>query len=138
MAMLRSVGQFFTKLQTEMNQLVSPLFKFRSSMVRPANISKSRPVSTAIVPKPDEQHHQKAEVVKIRKMSSVVSLKPSPRSQVPVNSHQNAAKGSASSFYSSVLALIRSYSNGEKIQQFTVPVPKKGVSNYLLISVLKY
>ena len=133
MAMLRSVGQFFTKLQTEVNQLVSPLFKFRSSMVRPANISKSRPVSTAIVPKSDEQHHQKMEGVKIRKMSSAVSLKPSPRSQVPVNSsHQYAAKGSASSFYNSVPALIRSCSNGEKIQQFTVPVPKKGVSNYLL------
>ena len=134
MAMLRSIGQFFTKLQTEVNQLVSPLFKFRSSMVRPANISKSRPVSSAIVPKPDEQPHQKMEGVNIRKMSSVVSLKPSPKSKVLVNSsHQNAAKGSASSFYNSVPALIRSYSNGEKIRQFTVPVPKKGVSNDLLI-----
>ena len=134
MAMLRSMGQFFTKLQTEVNELVSPLFKFRTSMVRPANISKSRPVSSAIVPKPDEQPHQKMEGVNIRKMSSsVVSLKPSPKSKVPVNSsHQNAAKGSASSFYNSVPALIRNYSNGEKTQQFTVPVPKKGVSNYLL------
>ena len=132
MAMLRSVGQFFTKLQTEMNQLVSPLFKFRSSMVRPATISKSRPVSTAIVQKPDEQHHQKMEGVNIRKMSSTGSLKPSSTSKVPVNSHQNAAKGSARLSYNSVPALIRSYSNGEKIQQFTVPVPKKGVSNYLL------
>ena len=138
MAMLRSMGQFFfTKLQTEVNQLVARLFKFRSSMVRPANISKSRPVSAAIVPKSDEQHHQKADVVKIRKISSVVSLKPSPRSQVPVNSHQNAAKGSASSFYNSVPALIRSYSNGEKkIQQFTVAVPKKGVSKCLLLLII--
>ena len=131
--MLRSMGQFYTKLQTEVNQLVSPLFKFGSSMVRPANISKSRPVSSAIVPKPDEQPHQKMEGVNIRKMSSAVSLKPSPKSKVPVNSsHQNAAKGSASSFYNSVPALIRNYSNGEKIQQFTVPMPKKGVSSYLL------
>ena len=137
--MLRSMSQFFTKLQTEMNQLVSPLFKFRSSMVKPANISKSRPVSAAIVPKPDELPHQKMEGVNIRKMSSVVSSKPSSTSKVPVNSsHQNSAKGSASSFYNSVPPLIRSYSNGEKIQQFTVPVPKKGVSNYLLISFLKY
>ena len=134
MAMLRSMCQFFTKLQTEVNELVSPLIMFRSSMVRPANINKSRPVSSAIVPKPDEQPHQKMEGVNIRKMLSVVSLKPSPKSKVLVNSsHQNAAKGSASSFYNSVPALIRSYSNGEKIRQFTVPVPKKGVSNDLLI-----
>ena len=88
MAMLRSMGQFFfTKLQTEVNQLVARLFKFRSSMVRPANISKSRPVSTAIVPKPDEQPHQKVKGVNIRKMSSAVSLKPSPKSKLPVNFH---------------------------------------------------
>ena len=102
MAMLRSMGQFYTKLQTEVNQLVSPLFKFGSSMVRPANISKSRPVSTVIVPKSDEQSHQKMEGVNIRKMLSVVSLKPSSKSKVPVNSsYQNAAKGSACSFYNS-------------------------------------
>ena len=58
-------------------------------MGRPANINKSRPVSSAIVPKPDEQPHQKMEGVNIRKMLSVVSLKPSPKSKVPVNSsHQ--------------------------------------------------